>query len=303
MKVDEIERRSLKVTIVASLIMAIAGWYTYYLTGSEAMFLDGNFSLITAVSTSIAVLISQRKHKKTTTFPFGSYVYEAAFVLSKGLLLLGIIITALVQNLVKIIAFFQGEIIEPVIMTPIYFYSVFILVLTFLLLCFFKYQNRSVNYQSSILLVEAESARIDGVLTFSTGLAFFLLSFINVGSKLEFLLYIGDSIIVILLSLLIITKPIKIIKNAFIELSGGTIQDQNEKLKIEATIDEIIQGRIQFNTYITKVGSGYFVVIYVEPKIKTLNFDEFRIIQQQIKVKLRSNFPTVLVEISLKDQS
>ena len=301
MNTDRVEKRTLWITVFANLIMAAAGWITYDLTGSQAMLLDGNFSFVLAIATLIAIYISKIKHKKTKTFPFGSYVYEAAFVLSKGLLILGIVIAAFLQNSLKIFDFFQGEKEEPLVMTPIYFYTVFILILTFALLWFFKVQNKKINNQSSMLMVEAASAKIDGGLTLATGLVFFLLSFVAAGSKIDFLLYIGDSIIVVLLCLVMIGSPLSIIKNAFIELGGGTIQDQKVKMNMENSIKKIVSGRLTFESYITKLGSGYLIIIYVEAITNIPDVSSLKIVQKNIKDELQKNYPTVFVEISLKD--
>ena len=301
MNTDRIEKRTLWITVIVNIIMAAAGWITYDLTGSQAMLLDGNFSFVLALATLIAIYISKIKHKKTTTFPFGSYAYEAAFVLSKGLLILGIVIAAFLQNTIKIFDFFQGIKEEPLVLTPIYYYTVFILILTFALLWFFKVQNKRINNQSSMLLVEAASAKIDGGLTLATGLVFFLLSFVVVGSKIDFLLYIGDSVIVVLLCLVMIGSPLSIIKNAFIELGGGTIQDQKVKQSMERTIEKFISGQLAFQSYITKLGSGYLIIIYVDAETETLNVKELKRIQNSIKEELQKNYPTIFVEISLKD--
>ena len=301
MNTDRVEKRALWITVFANSIMAAAGWITYDLTGSQAMLLDGNFSFVLAIATLIAIYISKIKHKKTTTFPFGSYVYEAAFVLSKGLLILGIVIAAFLQNSLKIFDFFQGEKEEPLVMTPIYYYTIFILILTFALLWFFKVQNKKINNQSSMLMVEAASAKIDGGLTLATGLVFFLLSFVVAGSKIDFLLYIGDSIIVVLLCLVMIGSPISIIKNAFIELGGGTIQNKQDKKRFDEMIDAVISNKFKYHTYISKLGSGYLVVIYIDPKTENINVAEFKSIHEQIKVKLQEYFPTLIVELSLKE--
>jgi len=299
--VDKIEKRALWVTVFVNSIMAAAGWITYNLTGSQAMLLDGNFSFVLAIATMIAIYISKIKHKKTKTFPFGSYVYEAAFVLSKGLLILGIVIAAFLQNTLKIIDYFQGEKEEPIIMTPIYYYTVFILILTFALLFYFKKQNKKINNQSSMLLVETTSAKIDGGLTLATGLVFFLLSFVALGSKIDFLLYIGDSIIVVLLCLIMVGSPLSIIKNAFVELSGGSIQDQEEKQKIEQMIDKIVKHKFRYHNFISKIGSGYLVVIYIEPTMELINVKELKKIHKEVKEKLQEFYPSLLVELSLKE--
>ena len=160
MNVDKIENRTLKITVVANLVMAIAGWVTYNLTDSQAMLLDGNFSFILAIATFVAIYISKNKHKKSATFPFGNYVYEAAFVLSKGVLILGIIIMAVFQNAIKILDYFQGIKEEPIVLEPIYYYTAFILVLSFGLMAFFNVQNKRVNNQSSLLLVEKQAVKV-----------------------------------------------------------------------------------------------------------------------------------------------
>ena len=300
MSVDNIEKRALWVTVVANLIMAIAAWVTFKLTNSQAILLDGNFSFVLALATVIAIIISKNKHKKTGTFPYGNYVYEAAFVLSKGLLILGIIIMAFFQNFIKIIEFLQGEKAEPVVLVPIYYYAVFILVLTLGLLYFFNRQNKKINHKSSLLVVEAEAAKVDGILTFTTGLVFFLISFIAVGSAFDFFLYIGDSLIVIVISLAMVGSPLKIIKNAFIELGGGTLQNQQEKQEIEGVIQQQVADAFSFDSYISKMGSGYLVVVYVEPE-KDITIQDFVLVQQQIKERLKNDFPVISVEISLKD--
>ena len=85
MDIDKIENKALRIGIFISLLMAIAGWITYYFSGSDAMLLDGNFSFISVFAGLVALIISNRKHRKTKNFPFGSYVYEALFVLIKGI--------------------------------------------------------------------------------------------------------------------------------------------------------------------------------------------------------------------------
>ena len=47
---EKIERNAIIIGVVVCLIMAIAGWLTYYFSKSEAMFLDGNFSFLGGVS-------------------------------------------------------------------------------------------------------------------------------------------------------------------------------------------------------------------------------------------------------------
>ncbi len=40
-EIDSVETKALRIGIFISLLMAIAGWITYYFSGSDAMLLDG----------------------------------------------------------------------------------------------------------------------------------------------------------------------------------------------------------------------------------------------------------------------
>ena len=299
--VDNIEKKALKITVIANLILAMAGWMTFYLTNSQAMLLDGNFSFVLALATIFAVKISKNKHRKTATFPFGSYALEATFVLVKGFMILGVILVAFVQSTFKIIDFLNGQRDEIIELTPIFYYSAFVLVIFIFLIWYFNKQNKIISNRSSMLLVELKSAKVDGLLTLATGLTFFALSFIVMGSPFEFLLFIGDSIIVLVMSVLMISIPLNIIKESFIELSGGTIQNKDEKNFIINVIKQVVDGRYLFDTYISKIGSGYVVVIYVKHNNNTNNIQSIITDQQQVKKQLRVDFPIINVEISIRD--
>ncbi len=54
---DQIESSALKIGVIINLLMAIAGWVAFSLTGSEALLLDGNFSFIASVTTIGAIII------------------------------------------------------------------------------------------------------------------------------------------------------------------------------------------------------------------------------------------------------
>ena len=86
-----------------------------------------------------------------------------------------------------------------------------------------------------------------------------------------------------------------IIKNAFIELGGGTIQNQKEKQDIETVINQVIQKGFSFTSFISKMGSGYLVVVYVEPENDDVSIQEYRKVQHEIKARLKDQIPTILI--------
>ena len=119
------------------------------------------------------------------------------------------------------------------------------------------------------------------------------------GTKLDIFLYIGDSIIVVVLCVFMITSPLSIIKNAFIELGGGTIQNKEEKQQIEATIKAVVSNEYTFESFISKIGSGYLIVVYINPNAETIHVDSFKLIRQRIKDELKDRYPAIYVETTL----
>ena len=105
---NRIEQVAIIIGAVVGMIMAAAGWIAYYLSGAEALLLDGNFSFIGALATLFALVISLIKAKATKTYPFGQFVYEPTYSLLIGLLTVGVIIAAVAGNVTKIIDYFQG---------------------------------------------------------------------------------------------------------------------------------------------------------------------------------------------------
>ncbi len=177
-EIDSVETKALRIGIFISLLMAIAGWITYYFSGSDAMLLDGldgNFSFISVFAGIVAIIISNKKHQKTKTFPFGSYVYEALFVLIKGVLILGIVLVSGLQNTLKIIAYLEGDHIEAVVIGPILIYVIVISILCFGLYFFYKSKNNAINNKSSILQVETKSSLLDGFMSLGIGLVFMVI--------------------------------------------------------------------------------------------------------------------------------
>jgi predicted Co/Zn/Cd cation transporter (cation efflux family) len=69
-KNEIIENKALRVGVIVNLIMTFAGWITFYFSNSEAILLDGNFYLISAIATIIAIIISNNKHQRTILFTY-----------------------------------------------------------------------------------------------------------------------------------------------------------------------------------------------------------------------------------------
>ncbi len=295
---DQIESSALKIGVIVNLMMAIAGWIAFSLTGSEALLLDGNFSLISSVTTIAAILIIHKKHKRTSVFPYGRYFYESFFTFSKGILILGLIIAALIQNILKIIAFIEGDQLEKLKTGPILIYMALMIFLCFGLAFLYQHKNKKIHFQSSILNVETKASKIDGFMTIAVGIALVLTTFVPESSKLSFLLYIGDSIIVILMCLFLFQTPFEVIKGGFIELAGGSLQDKEAVHEIEMIVKNLLPNGLQMNNcHISKTGSSHLVLVYASSSTTTIATETVNQYRNSLHEKLEVKYPNSEVEI------
>jgi len=105
---NSVEQQALATGIAINLVMALAGWLAYYLSRSQALLLDGNFSFLMFVSLFVAMKISAIKAKRTALFPYGQFVYEALYSLLKGIMICGVLLVTLIQNTAAILHFLGG---------------------------------------------------------------------------------------------------------------------------------------------------------------------------------------------------
>ena len=93
----------------------------------------------------------------------------------------------------------------------------------------------------------------------------------------------------------------RILPLSFIEIAGGTLQNRKHKLQIEGILDTFLS-RIdsQQKNYISKTGSSYLVVAYLNTQAVTATGSEkIEQLRQQIHTELQRHFPNVMFEIVL----
>ncbi|MBY5946847.1 cation transporter [Photobacterium rosenbergii] len=262
-KIITIESQSIRVGIAANLVMALSGWGVYYLSGSQALLLDGNMSFILFLSSIVALKIATIKAVRSETFPFGLFVTEALYSLVKGLLLLGVIISAFTSNGGKILQYLAGEPIAMIKTGPILYYAVAMVAICWGLSAFYYIQNKKLQGNSSMLAVDQKASLIDGILSASTGAVLVVIGYIQQGSSWDFLLYIGDALLVVVLAISMLGQPVRIIKQAFVELAGGKLQNDQQHQTIAERVKQTLtdNGLKAESLNISKTGSSYLVIV------------------------------------------
>ena len=297
-----IERKALIVGAATNLFMAFAGWLGYYFSNSQALALDGNFSFVAFITVLLALRVSAIKLNQTTTFPFGQFAYESLFSLVKGLMIIGMLLMALIVNTERVFHYLAGDPASALDTNVIFIYSIFMVLLCFSLAFYYKQQNKRLANSSTLLLAEYTGVKLDGLMSLAIGIALVSIRFISIDGYFGFLHYIGDALLVIALVFLFGKEPFLLVKNAFIELAGGTLQDTKQKQHIESIINKhLSEDGLLLDSYISKTGSCYLVVAYIcITKLDTIDGKAITASKVAIEAELNQHYPHAMLELSLK---
>lgn len=299
---QRVERKALLIGFVVNVIMGIAGWYMFLQTDIDALFLDGNFSLISASGCLAAIVISRYSVTATRAFPNGMLFLEPLYASLKGLFSLGMIIIAGVSAVFKLYEFIflgKGTILET---GSLFYYAVFMTVLCFMLSGIFHFFNKKLDGQSTILTVESKASFIDGVISFGLGLAILLISLLPKEGNTLFVYYTADALITVVLIVLTIHTPIEAFKQSFVEMMNGVITKGQVKNDIE-TIISTSNGNFSTlevrNINIHKMGKSLTVFIGVGIKDKTQEVMSLLKFDAELKKNISKRYTNAKINIIL----
>lgn len=301
MALKAIEVRALRAGIWFNAFMALCGYVGYYFADSYALAFDGNFSLVSAISCYIAMRITKRKDVSNAEYPYGYYSYENVYALLQGILLIGITFYAILTGFTNIFHYAKGASVETLKMVPLLIYTIGMLVFCTGVWLYYRKQLERSGGQSPVLRTETVAAFMDTFITLGTGIALILVTLIPEKHALSFLSYVGDSIIVILISIVIIREPIRIVSQSFFSLVGRTVSNKKVKRRVKDIILETAKGEYQLKElYLFHIGSSFQVVIHMHPYFVVLDMDNYREFYQKLETRLQRLFPNLILEVLLK---
>lgn len=92
--------------------------------------------------------------------------------------------------------------------------------------------------------------------------------------------------------------PLKIIRDAFIELGGGVLQDNPSKQVIEKAIDDSLSPAfVKQASYVSKLGSSYFIAVFVTSESGTIQLDYIETFRKDVLNLLLPQFQNVKIEV------
>ncbi|MCI1689439.1 MAG: cation transporter [Leuconostoc mesenteroides] len=257
MNQKNIEQRSLVIGCIWLFAMGVAALTAYFSTRLEALFVDAYFTLITLTTGLLSIIISKISTQVSKRFPNGLFVLEPLYAFFQSLMTVS-------SKAYQYFVYGHGQLLN---IAPVIPYEIVMVILSLTLSWFYQLQNKKIHNISTLLSAETKGAMIDGVMSAGIGVAAFFILFIDKKSPLSFLLYTGDSFITVIIVLFIIRIPLRIMKNALIEISGGLTQDQGIKSFIERAIQSHLTTDFSIDDCkIYKVGMSFKACISISSR-------------------------------------
>ncbi|MBC9247034.1 cation transporter [Paracoccus sp. 11-3] len=297
---QQLESRSLGIAMAGNLVMAVAGVVAGFMTNSNAIIMDGLFSMTGFASAFLARGISRKIEAGPDRLrPYGYAADEAIFVTFRSLSLLGLVLFAITSAARNIFSYLHGNTPEPLNFAPMTVYFVLITAI-----CFWLWWSHWQSWiksgkSSDILLVESRAAAFDGAITLATGIGMLGIYLLRDG-PLAPIAPVGDSIIVIILCLTAIGQYISGLRSGLGELAGVTAAPDIVARAHRAVRPALIQdgGRLT-DLSVTKSGRSYYVSVYYDP-LRPMAAAEVDTLNLQLIYDMRAALPgsDVLLVIS-----
>jgi predicted Co/Zn/Cd cation transporter (cation efflux family) len=288
------ERKALKISIAGALFMALLGFGFSILTDSEAVFLDGVFSLVNMTMGLITLKVAQIIFEKSTKrFHYGKAQVEPLLNTAKGLLFIGVIVMAGYAALQSILT--GGR---PMVFSWAILYSFIAAVGCFGIGYYVESQNK--ENPTPILAVEAKSWLIDGALSSVVLLAFVSGYFLSKTAYAEFTVYI-DPGLVIIMSLFVLPVPYKILKDNLLDLLLGA-PDVNLQRGVRQIANGIIKEAPVEDFDFRFVKTGRFIlcdILVLISKKEKYSISDFDPIRKKLMSEIVKKYPEVDLVIEI----
>lgn len=201
------ELRALRWGFIINVCLSVVGIVFYILTKSMSIFLDMIIASVLVVSSIISIYVSKYIDKKYHCKP-NKFTLENYFLIFRSVLMIIIILYSLIGGISSIISFKNGT-FESDFEASNLELGLFCFLMCggcLLIMGIFMYYYKKVNKQSDMILIEIKAAIFDTLVTFfgiSSLWIFSNISFLNPVKE------IGDSITVVILSIIYIFIPLK----------------------------------------------------------------------------------------------
>lgn len=286
------ERRGLITSVVGSFVVGVSGVAFYFLTGAEAILLDGFFNLTYFVTGLFAIKVSTLVRKgDDELFPVGYAYFEPLVNGGKGVLMLGVTLMALVS---AIEALFTGG--REIVLGWAVLYGVVAATVCWAVAVLIRRAAK----RSGSPLVQADAANwIVNAAISSAVLGTLLIVFLIRDTSLRVLVDYVDPLLVLIVGGITIGVPVRLAWDALMELLNrtpsadllaevrGVIEEQLAELPVEGVTVRVIQpGR-------TRIIAGHILL----PADTPIDLAQLDAIRDRTDAALKAKHPTSVVDL------
>ena len=254
---ETLEKRGLWLSIFGALFMAGLGIGFAILTSSDAVLLDGLFSLVGFVIGLVSLRVATLVRRPDDEFyHFGYAAYEPMLNLTKGLLMAFVTLFALVSAVE--VAIHGGREIQAgwaSIYAVIAAAGCFAIALS--------QRALSKKTASPLLAVDSKNWLIDGLMSVAVAIAFLAAVFLADSSWAHLLPY-ADPVVVIILVVISLPIPFKIIRDNWNQMLGRA-PDENLQLQAQKAVATVFEGVDEVTTKVRmqQIGRTSYVQLFV----------------------------------------
>ena len=293
----KIEQQALKVGIVVNAVMVLAGFFVFFLTGLKAMFLDASFTVISVISGGVAAYLSKKTVRVSDRFPNGMFALEPIYAICKSIFTICLLLFSFLDVLRVAIDYFAYGEGERLSFGPVIIYQIAAVAVCLVLVGYYRARNRSIGNASLMLKAEANGTWIDGMISLGIGIVAVLLYFLPSGTPFDFLHYTGDFFITTIIVLLTIKEPVTVLRDAFVELVGGTHDDEEISGFVTREVETHLPEGIQMEKiHVFKTGMNFDVDIFIGSTKGTVQMEELVGARQTIEKALEPKLHIVNVD-------
>jgi len=280
------EQSVLRISIIVTFVLAVAGIVFGILSGSYAIVFDGVYALTDASMTIVALIVSNLIISSATNttpagkfakhFTMGFWHLEPMVLGLNGVLLMGAAVYALINAIGSIMAGGRHLSFDQAII-----YAVLTMFIAFLMAAYGNRANKTLR--SNFIALDAKAWIMTGSLSGALLLAFIFGFFIQ-GTKLQWMSPYVDPVALALVCLIVIPMPIGTIKQAFADILLVTPADLREHVDRVATDIVRRYNFLSYRSYVARVGRGKQIELYfiVPPDGPTKKLEEWDHIRDEI---------------------
>lgn len=253
-KTDYLEQQILKISIAATLLLAIAGIIFGLLSGSLAIVFDGTFNLVDTAMSVLALYVARLLISKgSRRFQYGYWHVEPMVLVFNGSLLILLCAYAFINAI--------GSVLSGGKQLNFDWAFIFTLLMAILSIGMYLYiRQKNIKLNSEFLRLDVQSWLISASISSALLIAFGIATLMASTPYQRFTPYV-DPLILATLTACLIFVPMAAVRDAMrdmfriapFELDG----------KVRGFLDELIirQGFITYSSHVAKIGRAQFIEI------------------------------------------